>query len=41
MEPAKSEKKEIQETKLNNRNFFDFNERLDLILKLISIMINL
>ena len=41
MEPAKSEKKEIQETKPNNRNFFDFNERLDLILKLISIMVNL
>ncbi len=41
MKPAKTEKKENQETKPNNGNFPDFNGRLDLILKLICILINL
>lgn len=41
MKPAKTEKKENQETKPNKGNFPDFNGRLDLILKLICILINL
>ena len=41
MKPAKTEKKENQVSKSINENFHDFNGRLDLILKLIRIMINL
>ncbi len=41
MKPAKTKKKENQETKPNNGNFPDFNGRLDLILKLICLIINL
>ena len=41
MNTAKTEKKEIQETKPNNEQFPDFNGRLDLVLKLICILINL
>jgi len=41
MKPAKTEKKDNQESKPNNEEFPDFNGRLDLILKIISILINL
>ena len=40
MKPTKTEKKDNQETKPNNEEFPDFNGRLDLILKIISILIN-